>query len=188
MEIRRAEYLGFCSGVRQAVDLAEKHLQEFGQLNALGALIHNPRLIAELESKGMQVIDDSSELPDGGTVMIRAHGIGPALWQQLQEKQLTILDATCPSVQRIFDLAKEYADQGYLVLILGEKGHPEVEAIKEWTHGRGIIVEALDDLNFVPKNENIAVISQSTLAQDVFKQFVLEIRRIFDTDVVTNTI
>ncbi|HZW50102.1 MAG TPA: 4-hydroxy-3-methylbut-2-enyl diphosphate reductase, partial [Bacillota bacterium] len=188
MEIKRAEYLGFCSGVRQAVDLAEKHLKEFGKLNALGALIHNPRLIAELENKGMHVMHDINEIPEGGTLIVRAHGIGPALRQQLQEKRLTILDATCPSVQRIFDLAKAYADQGYLVLIIGEKGHPEVEAIQEWAHGRGVIVEAMDDLNYVPKNENIAVISQSTLAQDVFEQFVLEIRRIFHTDVVINTI
>ncbi|MCE5197229.1 MAG: bifunctional 4-hydroxy-3-methylbut-2-enyl diphosphate reductase/30S ribosomal protein S1 [Negativicutes bacterium] len=188
MEIRRAEYLGFCSGVRQAVDLAEKHLAQNGQLYALGALVHNPRLIAGLAEKGMQTVDEPDALPDHAAVILRAHGVGPGLRQRLQEKQMTVLDATCPSVQLIFNYAKKYAEQGDLVLILGEKGHPEVEAILEWTQGNGIIIESLADLNCVAKNRKIAVVSQSTLAEDVFKQFVLEIRRIFDIDVVINTI
>ena len=188
MEIKRAEHLGFCGGVRRAITLAELELEKKQQLNVLGSLVHNPRLIHDMEQRGLKTLSSLSEVEFGDEVMIRAHGSGPSTYDDLKNKQVTILDATCPSVKRIFELAKEYSAKGYTILILGEKKHPEVEAIREWSAGTGIIIEAKEDLFSLDPNLKVAVLSQSTLAEEVFETFIFEIRRIFSSNVVFNTI
>ena len=188
MEIKRAEHLGFCGGVRRAITLAELELEKKKQLNVLGSLVHNPRLIHDMEQRGLKTLSSLSEVEFGDEVMIRAHGSGPSTYDDLKNKQVTILDATCPSVKRIFELAKEYSAKGYTILILGEKKHPEVEAIREWSAGTGIIIEAKEDLFSLDPDLKVAVLSQSTLAEEVFETFIFEIRRIFSSNVVFNTI
>lgn len=188
MEIKRAEYLGFCGGVRRAITMAESELEKKQHLKVLGSLVHNPRLIQDMEQRGLKTLTSSSEVEPGDEVMIRAHGSGPSTFDTLRDKQASIMDATCPSVKRIFELAKEYSNQGYTILILGEKNHPEVEAIREWSGGKGVIVDAKEDLYSLDSDVKVAVLSQSTLAEEVFETFIFEIRRIFSSNVVFNTI
>ena len=188
MEIRRAEYMGFCGGVRRAITMAETELEKQKQLSVLGSLVHNPRLIADMEKRGLKTLNSLNEVQNGQEVMIRAHGTGPSTYEALLEKNATLLDATCPSVKKIFDLARDYSAKGYTILILGEKNHPEVEAIKEWSAGKGIIIEDLEDLKSLDSELQVVVLSQSTLAEEVFETFIFEIRRIFSSCVVLNTI
>jgi 4-hydroxy-3-methylbut-2-enyl diphosphate reductase len=188
MKIKRAEYMGFCGGVRSAITMAEAELAKQQHLNVLGSLVHNPRLIQDMEQRGLKTLYSLHEVNISDEVMIRAHGCGPSTYEALQEKKATILDATCPSVKRIFELAKEYSDLGYTILILGEKNHPEVEAIREWSAGKGIIIETMDDLLSLSSEPRVAVLSQSTLAQEVYETFIFEIRRIFSDNIEFNTI
>lgn len=188
MKIIRADHMGFCGGVRRAILMAEAELAKQGELNVLGSLVHNPRLIDQLTQKGLKTLESLEELGAEEKVMIRAHGTGPSVYAKLSEKSVEILDATCPSVKKIFALAEDYSEKGYRILIIGEKEHPEVEAIKEWAGDRGVIVETEDDLKNLEKNEKVAVICQSTLAQEDFDRFLSIIRRIFPVHVVFNTI
>jgi len=188
MEIKRAEYMGFCGGVRMAITMAETELEKKRQLSVLGSLVHNPRLIEDMEKRGLQTLSSLNEVDCGQEVMIRAHGTGPSTYEALLAKNAIVLDATCPSVKKIFELAKDYSEKGFTILILGEKNHPEVEAIKEWSAGKGIIIEDLEDLKSLDSELDVVVLSQSTLAEEVFETFIFEIRRIFSSCVVLNTI
>ncbi len=188
MEIRKAEHLGFCGGVKRAILMAEDQLSQKQQLDVLGSLVHNPRLIQEMEQRGLHTLKDIDEIEVGQTVMIRAHGTGPSTYAELGKREARVLDATCPSVKKIFDLAKKHADLGDVILILGEKNHPEVEAIAEWSGEHGVIIETMEDLAQLDSHRKVVVLSQSTLAEEVFETFLFEIRRIFDSPVVYNTI
>lgn len=162
MEIILAETLGFCYGVKRAVDLAleagEKHVNGA----TLGPLIHNPQVIAELAKKGIDCYDDLSDFKSGQTVIIRSHGVGPEIYENAKAKGLDILDATCPNVRLAQKKAKECADAGYLPIIVGEKNHPEVKSILKWAGKNGICVEYIEDTFNVPQVGRYGVVIQTT--------------------------
>ena len=128
MEISIVEEGGFCFGVRRAIKLAREATEEHDKVYCLGPLIHNRQVVAELAEAGLEVVEDIAAVPDGSLLMVRAHGAGPAVYQQARARGIQIADATCPFVDRVQKKAKQFAEMGYQVVVLGEADHPEPRA------------------------------------------------------------
>ncbi len=139
-EIKVAKSAGFCFGVSRSVDMAEKLLAEQGSACSLGPIIHNEDVVAELGRRGLRVVGDFDEIRPGEHVMIRAHGVAPAVYEKLEEKGAVITDATCPKVKMIHKIVGEAAAEGRFVIVIGMRAHPEVEAICGWC-GEHVVLE-----------------------------------------------
>ncbi|MBO5168308.1 MAG: 4-hydroxy-3-methylbut-2-enyl diphosphate reductase [Phascolarctobacterium sp.] len=172
MEIKIAEYCGFCYGVKRAVEMAEKAAADRINGATLGPLIHNPQFIAELEAKGIACKDDLDQFTAGETVIFRSHGVGPEVYEKAEAKQLNIIDATCPNVRMAQKKAFQAAQDGYLPIIVGEKNHPEVKSIKKWAGENAIVVEYLKDISEVPQKDKYAVIIQTTFELQKFEEIL----------------
>ena len=172
MEIKVAKYCGFCYGVKRAVELAQKAAGEHVNGATLGPLIHNPQLIAELAAQGIACKDSLEQFAPGETVIFRSHGVGPEVYEQAEEKGLTIMDATCPNVRLAQKKAAEAAADGYFPIIVGEKNHPEVKSILKWAGKSAICVEYIKDISNVPQKERYGVIIQTTFELQKFNDIL----------------
>lgn len=177
MEIKIAEYCGFCYGVKRAVEMAEKAAVDRVNGATLGPLIHNPQFIAELEAKGIACKDDLDQFAAGETVIFRSHGVGPEVYEKAEAKQLNIIDATCPNVRMAQKKAFQAAQDGYLPIIVGEKNHPEVKSIKKWAGENAIVVEYLKDISEVPQKDKYAVIIQTTFELQKFEEILAALQK-----------
>lgn len=178
MEIKIAEYCGFCYGVKRAVEMAEKAAEEKVNGATLGPLIHNPQFIAELESKGIACKEDLQDFTAGETVIFRSHGVGPEIYQKAEEMQLDIIDATCPNVRMAQKKAFQAAQDGFYSVIVGEKNHPEVKSIKKWAGENAIVVECIEDISNVPQKDKYAVIIQTTFELQKFEEILAELQKV----------
>ena len=177
MEIKIAEYCGFCYGVKRAVEMAENAAKERVKGGTLGPLIHNPQFIAELESKGIACKEDLQDFTAGETVIFRSHGVGPEIYQKAEEMQLNIIDATCPNVRMAQKKAFQAAHDGFYPVIVGEKNHPEVKSIKKWAGENAIVVECIGDISDVPQKDKYAVIIQTTFELQKFEEILAELQK-----------
>ena len=129
MKIILSEYLGFCYGVKRAIKIARAHAN--GKSCTLGPIIHNPQMVERLKNEGVGAIENLESMKEG-TIIIRSHGVGPQVYEEAKSKDLKIIDATCPYVKKAQLSAKKLVEEGYQVVIIGEKNHPEVKSIFEW--------------------------------------------------------
>jgi len=166
MEIKVASKAGFCSGVKRALDLAMDTLKENkGPVSTLGPLVHNPQVVASLVEKGISVIDDVKDIQEGALV-IRSHGVSPDVLVQARERGINIIDATCPNVRRAQELAGELTEQGYQVVVVGDRGHPEVQGIVGWTNGKAVVVENPEEAALLDSEAKLGIIAQTTQMQE----------------------
>ena len=172
MEVVLANYLGFCYGVRRAISIARKNVD--GESCTLGPIIHNPQMVERLKAEGVGVIGDLSEM-SSGTVIIRSHGVGPQIYREIQAKGLKIVDATCPHVKKAQLSAKKLAENGYSVVIIGEKNHPEVRSIFDWTDGAATILETEAEAENLAQCQKLGVVSQTTVAEAHFEKIVAKL-------------
>lgn len=177
MEIKIAEYCGFCYGVKRAVEMAEKAAAECVNGATLGPLIHNPQFIAELAGKGIACKEDLEQFAAGETVIFRSHGVGPEVYRKAEEMQLNIIDATCPNVRMAQKKAAQAVEDGYFPVIVGEKNHPEVKSIKKWAGENAIVVEYLKDISEVPQKDKYAVIIQTTFELQKFEEILAALQK-----------
>ena len=171
MEVRVADNCGFCFGVRRAIDLAESTLRSGAEVYCLGPLIHNPQVIERLIERGFHVVEGPEDLPAGATVVIRSHGVAPEVFAKLREREVRVVDATCPLVKRAQDRARELARQGYRVVIVGERDHPEVDAIVGIVGHEAVVAdcELPAEALSAPK---VGVIAQTTQDSATLRQVV----------------
>ena len=132
MKVLIAKNSGFCFGVRRAVEMAEALANARGTVYTYGHIIHNEDVVAELEQKGVRSVSDLSMLKAGDTLIIRAHGAPPAVYEQARSLGLLLEDATCPYVKRIHTIVSKAASEGRKVFIAGKPQHPEVVGICGW--------------------------------------------------------
>jgi len=162
MKIIIAKSAGFCMGVRKAVELAlDTANKNPGPIYTFGDLIHNPQAIALLEEKGISVIDHIPE-QGRGTLLIRAHGVPPETKELLEKAGFTVKDATCPRVIKVQLIIQRYARQGYTVIIIGDKDHPEVVGLLGYAEGKGRVIDSLQDLEALPGFERAIIVAQTT--------------------------
>ncbi len=163
---------GFCFGVKRALDLAMKTARETNKkIYTLGPLIHNPQVVEDLSRKGIKVVKEISEIPDG-VVIIRSHGVGPEIFSKADEFGLQVVDATCPFVKKAQELAKELNEQGFQVVVVGDREHPEVTGIIGWTGQQAIVIETPEQAEKLQPFKKIGIISQTTQPAENFQQIV----------------
>lgn len=171
MEVILADNLGFCYGVKRAIQLAEESASPKGDAFTLGPIIHNPQMVARLAENGVGTIDSLDQVKHG-TVIIRSHGVGPQIYSNIEEKGLQLVDATCPHVRKAQMSAKELADQGYNVVIIGEKRHPEVKSILEWAGSKAVAIETEEEAEDIPKCGKLGIVAQTTFSGGKFCSIV----------------
>ena len=171
VEIRIAENCGFCYGVKRAVNMAQKTSDQLERSYTLGPIIHNPQVVSNLEEHGVYAVDSLEEIPSG-TVIIRSHGVGPAVYDEATDKGLKVVDATCPHVKKAQQDAKSVIDSGMSLVILGEKKHPEVISINLWAQNKGIVIESEEKAKILPFVENRGVVVQTTFSQFKFQSII----------------
>ncbi len=158
-------------------------VQKGKQVYTLGPIIHNEEVVSDLEKKGVKVIneldlekmeEDGNKL-SGSTVVIRSHGVSEAVYQALEEKKCEIVDSTCPFVKKIHDTVRKHAAQGYDIVIIGSREHPEVQGILGWCLGRGKVLEKEQEISsYEPQNngKKVCVVAQTTFNYNKFKDLV----------------
>jgi 4-hydroxy-3-methylbut-2-enyl diphosphate reductase len=162
MDIIRAHSMGFCFGVRDAIEVV-KELGESGTtVYTLGAIVHNPQIAEQLEHVNVHVINSLDDAPDGSIVAITAHGAPPNLEAEATRRGLKVIDTTCPLVTRIHKTAADLVKSRYSVLIYGDAKHKEVQGIVGWTGGRAKVITGMHDLEGWEPTRRVALISQST--------------------------
>lgn len=176
MKVKVAETAGFCFGVKRAVDKVYQLIEEGTHpIYTLGPIIHNEEVVTDLAAKGVQVIEekDLASLKEG-TVVIRSHGVGKAIYQELKENHLNYVDVTCPFVLKIHRIVEKQSHAGKHVVIFGDPDHPEVKGICGWCQGSYTVLKGRKDTEqFTPPNgKDICVVSQTTFNYNKFKELV----------------
>lgn len=188
MKVRLAAKAGFCFGVKRAIEIAQATVRsKTGPIYTLGPLIHNPQVVASLAEMGIQEINDLKDARHG-TVVIRSHGVSPELMDEAREQGLDIVDATCPFVRRAQDLARDLTEQGYQVVVVGDRDHPEVQGIKGWTDGKALVVENPAEAALLNRENAFGIIAQTTQPLGNFNSVVEVIRGTGARFKVCNTI
>ena len=185
MEVLTAEHMGFCYGVRRAVDMAVTAPEKTGTpVVTLGPLIHNPQMIERLKAQGIGVTDSLTS-SGGAAVLIRSHGVGPDVYDEAVRRQISLLDATCPHVKKAQLAAKAFADRGLQVVVAGERNHPEVKSILEWAGPDAVAVEKASDITGIVFERTVGIVSQTTLEREVFDEILAALRQ-FDIESEVN--
>ena len=163
MNIIVAKSAGYCFGVRDAVNMAYETAEKYGNVYMLGDIVHNERVVSDLEKAGAKVVKSLKEIPKGSPVLFRAHGTKTNLWDEAKDKDLTIVDATCPLVHEIHHEVKKLEEEKRQVIIIGDHGHDEVIAIADQVKKRKpIIISNPDEAKALRRYKRAGIVSQST--------------------------
>lgn len=188
MEIIRSRYAGACYGVERALSLVAAAAQtSAAPVHTLGPLIHNPQVVSDLREHGVEETS-SVEAVDEGILVIRSHGVEPKVIDQARLKGLQVVDATCPHVSKAHQAARELREQGYLVVVVGELGHPEVEGIRAYAGDDAVVVQEPSDLPDELSSNNIGIVVQTTQAPGALEAIVTALSARGITPYVRNTI
>ncbi len=172
MTLEKADKVGFCFGVKRALEILEKVARERGGVETLGAVVHNRQVLQKLAEIGVKVAKNVADIR-GDVVVTSSHGISPQLEEEIRARNIDIISTTCPFVHRAQVAARRLAEAGFFVVIYGDAEHPEVRGILGWTKGKGIA--AFDDkfiakLDHIPRR--IGILSQTTQVPTHFTDFV----------------
>ena len=188
MKVRLAKTAGFCMGVRRAMEiiLSEANKGD-GKLFTYGPLIHNQQVLDLLRSKGVDVKEDIDE-HDRGRITIRAHGITPTEREMIRSSNLKIIDATCPRVAKVQGIIKSYNKKGYTPVIFGDSRHPEVIGLMGYCKGHGIVIGSVEDVERLPENKKLIVVSQTTQDVDAYREIREAIKGRYPEAIIFDTI
>ena len=191
MDIILGSPRGFCAGVVRAIDIVELALARLGKpIYIRHEIIHNQFIVNDLANKGAIFVDELSEVPDGNVVIFSAHGVSPVVRSEAELRGLKILDATCPLVTKVHLEAKKYAGEGFTIILVGHKGHPETIGTAGEAPSKTIVVETVADTETVeiPDPERVVVLTQTTLSVDDTREIVESLTHRFPNIVVRNDI
>lgn len=188
MEIILAKHAGFCEGVERAYKIALDAVKRTKPVFILGDLVHNKDVVAEFKKLGIKRVKSLKGLPPHSTLIITAHGAAPETIYKAEEMKLRIIDTTCPWVKKAQRLARDLARSDRQVVIVGDKGHPEVVGLLGWA-GRGAkVVECKSDLKGLRFKGRVGVLAQTTQSKENFDSVVGELRKKAQDVEVYNTI
>jgi len=173
MKLKIMENSGFCFGVRRAIDIAKNATKKYEKVVTLGPIIHNPQMVEYLRKKGLRYVNNISEINDEA-VVIRSHGITYDDYKKLKNMDVKIVDATCPIVKKAQKFAQKLTKEGYQLVVLGDKYHPEVEALLSYVDDSCIVVADIDnDLEL--NNDKVGLIAQTTQSETKFEQLAYKL-------------
>ena len=173
MQIIRASEMGFCFGVRRAVEMMEESVRERGPMVSLGSVVHNPQIVGKLRDEGLDVIKDPREV-NGRPVAITAHGVSRQVIHDLEAGGAEIIDTTCPIVTRSQQWAHRLSEEGFAVVVFGDPNHKEVRGVLGWAHGSVQVWSSEDDVTELPDGfpSRVGILSQTTETEARFASFV----------------
>ena len=195
LNVELAKTAGFCFGVKRAVDTVykqiEKHQSE--KIFTYGPIIHNEEVIKDLRSHGVEVLNDEEELKtvDADVVVIRSHGVAKYIYDIMDERGITCVDATCPFVKKIHKIVAEESAKGSYIVIIGNGEHPEVEGIRGWAGEQVTVIQTPEDaerFELPEKEQKVCIVAQTTFNYNKFKELVEIISKKRYDIVVLNTI
>jgi 4-hydroxy-3-methylbut-2-enyl diphosphate reductase len=179
-EILLAQPRGFCAGVDRAITIVEQALEKFGApIYVRHEIVHNAYVVNDLRSRGAVFVDELSEVPAGNTVIFSAHGVAPAVRQEAEARSLKIFDATCPLVTKVHVEVTKMRKEGMHIIMIGHRGHPEVEGTMGQAPDGIQLVENVKDVEEldIPANDPVAYVTQTTLSVDETKEIVDALKR-----------
>ncbi|HCM67667.1 MAG TPA: 4-hydroxy-3-methylbut-2-enyl diphosphate reductase [Candidatus Kerfeldbacteria bacterium] len=180
MKVILAKPRGFCAGVDRAIDVVELALQVYGKpVYVKHAIVHNDHVVRDLEQKGTIFIESVDEIPEGAHAVFSAHGSPPSDYEKAKARKLNLIDATCPLVTKVHLEAKRFGKEGYMIILVGHKGHVELRGTSGEAPDHTMIVETVEDVDALklPVQEKIAVLTQTTLSVDDTKTVLDVIRK-----------
>jgi len=184
LRVEKAAGIGFCFGVKRAIDILEKVTRERGGVETLGAVVHNQQVLQRLAGIGVRVADGVDDI-QGNIVAISSHGVAPSIEEEIRARNVDIINTTCPFVRRAQLTAHRLAESGFFVIIYGDVDHPEVKGILGWASGKG--VATLDD-RFIAKLDHLprrlGIVSQTTQIPAHFNEFV---KKLIDSALVKDS-
>ena len=184
MRLVVARPIGFCFGVKRAINLAKRARLKFNRVWTLGALIHNPEVVAELRRQGIREVSSLGQVK-GGALVIRSHGCPPEVLEQARKLGIEVIDATCPYVGRVQRVVRDLKSAGYLVIIVGERDHPEVQSLLGYARDAGMVYES----KMKTSEKKIGVVAQTTIPLKTFQAALTDLsQRQFEELRVFNTI
>ncbi len=191
-EVKLAKSAGFCFGVKRAVDLVYEEAKKGGDIYTYGPIIHNEEVVGDLENKGVRVINSPEEIDNlkSGTIIIRSHGVSKDIYDRMINNGLNVIDATCPFVKKIHNIVSEESNKGNVIVIVGNKDHPEVQGIKGWSNGETYIIDSKEEIDKITINngKKVCVVAQTTFNFNKFKELVEILnKRVYDI-IAVNTI
>ena len=160
---------GFCAGVERAIDIVERALQKFGRpIYVRHEIVHNTHVVNDLKNRGAIFIEDLAEVPPGATLVFSAHGVSKAVQEEAAQRGFQVFDATCPLVTKVHVEVAKLAKEGYEFIMIGHKGHPEVEGTMGQLDSGIHLVEDVNDVAHVQpaQTDKLAVVTQTTLSVD----------------------
>jgi 4-hydroxy-3-methylbut-2-enyl diphosphate reductase len=172
LEVRISDNAGFCFGVKRAIDLVEKTLNEQSKVYTLGPIIHNPQEVKRLEEKGVKILKDI-DCVKSGCIVLRTHGVSLGLRNRLEkDKAISVIDATCPFVKKAQDIVKNLSSEETTIVIVGEKSHPEVEALLSYGEGKCVVVGNPKEAVEFKGVGDLSIVSQTTQTPQNFNAIV----------------
>jgi 4-hydroxy-3-methylbut-2-enyl diphosphate reductase len=172
VKIEKTKEIGFCYGVKRAIDILDRIARERGGVETLGAVVHNQQVLQRLAEIGVRVVPGIDDI-EGNTVAISSHGVSPQVEEKLRARHIDIINTTCPFVHRVQIAARRLAKNGFFVIIYGDADHTEVNGVLGWAEGRGV---ATLDERFIAKLDplprRLGILSQTTQIPAHFTEFV----------------
>ncbi|MCH7632473.1 MAG: 4-hydroxy-3-methylbut-2-enyl diphosphate reductase [Planctomycetes bacterium] len=164
MEVRLASERGFCFGVEDAIELAEAAVEQHGagRVVALGPVIHNKEVVGKLERAGLNQSGDLDTIDTDKVVLIRSHGASPETMERIEQRGLDVVDATCVLVKRAQNVVKQLHDEGYHVVMIGDRNHPEVKGVIGYAPNVTVIDSGSDLAEALPYRERLGIVAQTT--------------------------
>ena len=182
--IEIAKFAGFCYGVKNAVEMTREALEKSEEVYSTNHIVHNEIINKEFEEKGLHFVNSLEDVPDGSTVILRAHGVGKSVIECCEDKKLKMINTTCKNVLRIHELVQKHSTEGYKILIVGDKNHAEINGIIGWIEGE---YEVLSDINEIKEYQKVCLVSQTTTNIDLWNEMVQKVKEnskeclVFDT-------
>jgi 4-hydroxy-3-methylbut-2-enyl diphosphate reductase len=182
MKIYLARPRGFCAGVERAIEIVDRALDRFGApVYVRHEIVHNAVVVEDLRAKGAVFVDELRDVPEDSWLIFSAHGVSPAVVQEAEDRELRVIDATCPLVTRVHNEAKVYSSKEYTILLVGHRNHVEIEGVVGEAPENTIVVENVAEAESVevPTPDRVAVLTQTTLSVDEAADIVAVLRRRF---------
>ncbi len=180
-EVLLAEPRGFCAGVDRAIEIVERALKRFGApIYVRHEIVHNTYVVNDLKAKGAIFIEELADVPPGATLVFSAHGVSQAVRTEAHARGFQVFDATCPLVTKVHVEVAKLAKEGYEFVMIGHKGHPEVEGtMGQLTDGIYLVEDVPDVQHVRPRGAKLAVVTQTTLSVDDAAAILNEVKRLF---------
>jgi 4-hydroxy-3-methylbut-2-enyl diphosphate reductase len=182
LSVQLAKPRGFCAGVERAIEIVERALELYGApVYVLHEIVHNQRVLAELEARGARFVEHLEQVPEGAVAIFSAHGVAAAVVESARRRGLRIVDATCPLVTKVHDQAQRYDADGREVILVGHAGHPEVEGTRGRIAGRVHVLATVAEVEALAVQDpaRLAYVTQTTLSVDDTREVIAALERRF---------